>query len=84
MSVHCDDVHEGAVFGIKARFKVNAGVAGNLVNFRLVVNANNTFKTSLFFMAFKSENDKALTKSLISLWVVSARAAAGGIDGAAH
>ncbi len=45
VSVHCDDLHEGAVFGI-------------------------------IFIALKSENDKALTKSLISLWVVSARAVA--------
>ena len=48
VSVHSDDVHEGAVFGVKARFEVDAGVAGNLANFRLVVNANNAFVTSLF------------------------------------
>lgn len=75
MSVHGDDVHEGAVFGVKARFEVDAGVAGNLVNFILVVNANNALNFT-FFMAFKSEKDNALTKSLISLWVVSARAVA--------
>jgi hypothetical protein len=48
LHVHGNDVHESTVLGIKARFEVNVGVAGDLGDFILVVNLENAGKTSLF------------------------------------